>query len=155
MVVTRHCDAWVVLADHYQARLLGCTTTPTGRSHLTEYGSTESPIPDIAFDKPSALSGTAGHSYAERHRRLEEEYRRLARQLGRWLSKCIERFDIEHLTEFVPESSHAQVRSHLRKAHRDRVVFRGENLLQLSQDALARHHLITGLQHASRRRQAV
>lgn len=155
MVVTTHCEAWIVLADHYQARLLGCTTTPTGRCHLTEYGSTESPIPDITFDKPSAVSGTAGHSYAERRRRLEEEYRRFARQLGRWMSECIERFDIEHLTVFAPESSHTHVRSHLRKAHRDRVAFRGENLLQLSQDALCRHHLITSLRHAPHRKQTV
>lgn len=149
MAVTTHCEAWLIIADHYHARLLGCTMTPKERCRLTEYGSIESPIPNIEFGRPSPLvADMTGHSYAERHRRLEEEYRRFARQLGRWINTCIDRFGIEELTAFVPDRSHKDVLAQVRHAYRDRVTLRGENLLRLSQDKLTKHHLVTGLLHA-------
>jgi len=147
MVVPTHCDAWIVIADHYQAHLLGCTATPTGRCHLTRYGAIESPIPDIEFGRPNPLAGMNGHTYAQRHQRLEEEYRRFARQLANWINRCIERFGIGQLTACIPERSHRDVIAHLRHDYRDRVALRGENLLQLSPDALSKHQLITSLLH--------
>lgn len=147
MVIATRCDAWIIVADHYQAKLLGCNATPTGRCHLTEYSSIESPIPDIEFGRPRAMAGMTGHSYAANHRRLEEEYRRFARQLGRWISACMERFGIDKLTAFVPDRSHQDVLAHLRHAYRDRVTLRGENLLKLSHDELCRHPIIAGLTH--------
>lgn len=153
MVVTTECDAWIVIADHYHATLLGCNATPTGRCHMSRYGSIESPIPDIEFGRPSPLAGMNGHTYAERHRRLEEEYRRFAKLLAGWINRCVERFGIDHLTAFVPERSHKDVLAHLRHEVRDRVVLRGENLLRLSPDALSNHHLVTGLLRPHKQRQ--
>lgn len=145
MVVTAKIDAWLLIADHYHARLIGCSKTPTGRLQLNEYGSIQSPIVASDLGMPIALADTTRNSYAERQRRLEEEYRRFARQLARWISRCIERFEIDHLTAFVPERSHQDVLSHLRHDDLNRVTLRGENLQRLSQDALSKHHLITGL----------
>ena len=147
MVVTTHTDLWLLIADHYQARLLGCSETPTGRCRFTEYSTIESPIPDIEFGRPYALAGMTGHSYAANHKRLEEEYRRFAKQLGRWINTCISRFRIQELTAFVPDRSHQDVLAQVSHDFRDRVTLRGENLIRLSHDALCRHHLVTELLH--------
>lgn len=147
MVVVTKIDAWLLIADHYQARLLGCSETPTGRCHITEYSSIESPIPEIEFGRPYVLAGITGNSYAANHKRLEEEYRRFAKQLGRWINTCISRFQIQELTAFIPDRSHQDVLAHVRHDYRDRVKLRGENLIRLSQDALHRHHLVTELLH--------
>lgn len=155
MVVPTYCDAWLIIADHYHASLLGCNATPTGRCHMTRYGSIESPVPQIDFGRPSPLAGMAGHRYAERHRRLEEEYRRFAKQLARWINRCIDRFNIDQLTVFVPERSHSDVLAHIRHDYRDRITLRSENLLRLSKNDLCKHHLVAGLLQPHKQKQAV
>lgn len=145
MIVPAHCDVWLIISDHYHARLLGCNATPTERCHVTRYGEIESPIPDIEFGRPIPLTDITGDSYVERQRRLEEEYRRFAKQLARWINRCIDRFGIKQLTVFVPEQSHKDVLTHIHTDVRDRVTLRSENLLRLSPDALSKHHLVTEL----------
>jgi len=147
MVVPAPADAWLIIADHYQARLLGCSETPTGRCHITEYSTIESPISDIEYARPCALAGMTGYSYAANHKRLEEEYRRFARQLGRWINTCLSRFRIQELTAFVPVRSHQDVLAQVRHDDRNRVTLRGENLMRLSRDTLCRHRLVSELIH--------
>lgn len=153
MIVTKQCDAWLIIGDHYHARLLGCTTTEADRCHLTEFCAIESPIPDMEYYRPYGLTGMAGHSYTENHNRLEEEYRRFARQFGRWVNTCIDRFGIEKLTAFVPDRSHAEALANVDHAYRDRVTLRGENLLRLSHHSLCKHRLVTDLLHPHEQRQ--
>lgn len=156
MMVTKHCDAWLIIGDHYQARLLGCTTTEADRCHLTQFCAIESPIPDMEYYRPyglTGMTGMTGHSYAENQDRLQEEYRRFAKQLGRWINNCIDRFGIEKLTVFVPDRSHAEVLSNVHHAYRDRVTLRGENLLRLSHYELCKNRLVTGLLQPHEQRQ--
>ena len=145
MVVTPPCDGWLVLADHYHACLLSLRATPTGRCELVEYGSIESPIPDVAFCRPSMGTRMSEHHYKANAQRLDEEYRRFARQLARWIGLSMQRFGIDRLTAFIPERSHREVLAHLCPALRERVDLRCDNLLRLSPEALRNHPAIVGL----------
>jgi len=149
MVVAKHCDAWVLISDHYRATLLGCSALKPGRCRLTDYATIESPIPDIAFCDPYPARHLSPHSYASNARRLDDEYRRYARRLARWIDQCIERFEIERLIADVPERLHEELIDHLPYDRRPRVELSSENMAGLTRDVLAKHPAILGVLEAA------
>ena len=135
-------NAWIVLANDHQARLVTARRTPTGRCHLSEAEAIESPIPAHDRGRPAALNGMNGHSYADNLRTLEEERRRFAKQLSQWLHTLLDQHHIQHLTVFAPSRSIGYLRELIRKEDIAHVDLIDENLMRLPNDALRSHHAV-------------
>lgn len=143
---------WIVLANDHQARLLSARRTPTGRCQVVERDEIESPMPTRDRGRPSALNGMSGHSYADNLRALQEERRRFAKQLARWIDALLKRPAINKLTVFAPSRMIGSLREVLGAKHRGQIQLIDENLINMPSDTLCRHPAITrlvGLQRAA------
>ena len=138
-------NVWIVLANDHQARLISAKRTPTGRCHLSETEAIENPIPTHDRGRPIALHGMTGHSYADNLRTLDEERRRFARQLSRWIHTLLQRHDVQHLTVFAPPKLIGCLRVAIKKDHTERIDLIVENLMRLSNDSLRCHHSVMSL----------
>lgn len=138
---------WIVLTNFHQARLLACSTTPTGHCHIVEVDTIESPPSRFLRDKDSDRSEVTGDVFADSQSALEEEHRRFAKTLALWVDKVFSQNEIEHLTIFAPPRSIGYLRQYLGHEHREQIDLQNENLIQLPDDALQRHPAIAELMY--------
>lgn len=97
--MTKHDNVWVVVADARRGRLLECGRTEWGSPHVEDVDRIEHQPEDYEHQKPSPRAGSTGATHHDHED--EEEARRFARKLTRWINRQVERRDIDRLVLFA------------------------------------------------------
>lgn len=91
--VERRNHAWCALADAEHCRLLCCRLTQQGTQHVDEYGAFDNTLPEQEHMRP-ATGGGETHD-------VEENERRFAAEIAKWLQKQAKNCELDRLTIFA------------------------------------------------------
>jgi len=132
----RH-HAWFALADAEHCRLLCCRLTWRGTQHVDEYGAFEKTLPEQEHMRPMSEGGTTHYA--------EEEERRFAGEIVKWLRGKAEEHKIDHLVILAPPRMLGVLRkasSGLLEGHLEEL---DGNLMRLETGQLADHPMVRRL----------
>ncbi len=135
--VERRKHAWFALADAEHCRLLRCRQTRQGTQHVDEHGVCENKWPEQEHKRPMTATGTTHH--------VEEDERRFAGQIVKWLRGKVEEQNIDCLVIFAPPRILGVLRkgtTGLLKGHLEEL--KGE-LMRLDAGQLADHPMVRDL----------
>ena len=135
-------SAWFALADAEHCRLLCCRLTWRGTQHVDEYGSFENTLPQQEHMRPASQSGTTHY--------VEEEERRFAGEIVKWLRGKAEEHKIDDLVILAPPRMLGALRkasSGLLEGHLEEL---DGNLMRLEAGQLADHPIVRRLVTAAR-----
>ena len=136
--------AWFALADAEHCRLLCCRLTRQGTKHVDEHGALENTLPEAEHERPQAGDGMT-HD-------IEEEERRFAAEIVKWLKKKASEHDIARLAIFASPRMLGVLRkasSGLLKGHLEELE---GNLMRLKAGQLAEHPMVRKLVRAAHER---
>jgi protein required for attachment to host cells len=142
-------DAWFVLIDEEQCRLLTCARTKHGRVHVEDLDAFENPWPRPERGRPQALGAMTGHSYASPHHGVGEQLHRFVNDAVTWLERKRGEHAIDHLLVLGPPRLVGELRKASWSQPASFVELREGNLMRLHADELAEHPTITGLVSAT------
>ena len=139
--VERQDYAWFALVDAEHCRLLCCRLTERGTPHIDEYGAFENTLPEAEHARPMTQDGMT-HD-------IEEEERRFAGQIVKWLQEKAKEHEIDHLVILAPprmlgvlrKASSGLLKGHLKKLE--------GNLMRLEAGQLAEHPMVRELVRAT------
>ena len=136
--------AWFALADAEHCRLLCCRLTRQGTQHVDEYGALENTLPEAEHARPKTGDGMT-HD-------IEEEQRRFAGEIVKWLKEKAREHDIDSLAIFASPRMLGALRkasSGLLKGHLEELE---GNLMRLKAGQLAEHPMVRELVRAAHER---
>ncbi len=147
MIATTKNNAWIVLANDYQARLLSVGRTSTGHCQLSEIDVVDSPLPQLDQERQLAFQRYPNYrySYADNLNTINEERRRFAKLFARWIDRLVDEHKIKRVTVFSPPRLIGFLREHLSDKHCDQIDLRTENLSHLPDSSLRQHKAIVRL----------
>jgi protein required for attachment to host cells len=136
---------WLALADAQRCRLLCGHLTEQGTPHFDERGALESVPLEHEHGRPMALAGMTGHTFAAPHHEAEEEQRRFAGRIMKWLQKECEEHEIDRLVVIAPPRMLGQLRKVLPGSLKGPVEQHEGNLMHLDAGDLAQHPIVREL----------
>jgi len=136
-------EAWVLVVDSEQARLLRATSAQNGKVHLEEVTKLATTFQTGEHQRPTRM-GQPGHGPGSDHE-PERKQGHFARQLATWIAPELLSRSIARCSMFAPSHMLGALRSELPKPVASKLQEHVGELAQLSPGELARHPGIAAL----------
>lgn len=136
-------EAWVLVADSEQARLLRATSTQHERVHLDEVAKLATTFQAGEHHRPTRM-GHPGHGSDIGHE-PERKQTHFAHQIAAWIAPELITRSIAHCNLFAPSHMLGALRSELPKPVAAKLQEHTAELAQLSPGELAQHPAIAKL----------
>lgn len=136
-------EAWVLVVDSEQARLLRASATQYGKVHLEEVAKLATTFQPGEHERPTRM-GHPGHGGAAGHE-AERRHAHFARQVAAWIAPELTSRSIASCSMFAPPHMLGALRLELPKPVAGKLHEQAAELAQMSPSELSRHPSIATL----------